>query len=139
MFEAIGAWLVQLVYGWRIEAIHWLSIYGAFVLVCCIIALVGCIIAAIVFGLHLVWRSLPGRWPILILGILGLIVWGALGNPTQIIAGWIWPRSPARWEGVDAQSPLTIKRRVALSNVESGLPPGGGLIVHGRRSVSGGS
>ena len=94
MFEAIGSWLVQLFYGWRIEAIHWLSIYGVFVLVCCIIALVGCIVAAIMFGLHLLWRSLPGRWPILILGILGLMVWGALGNPTQTITGWIWPHQP---------------------------------------------
>ena len=31
MFEAIGSWLVQLFYGWRIEAIHWLSIYGTFI------------------------------------------------------------------------------------------------------------
>jgi hypothetical protein len=57
MFEAIGSWLVQLFYGWRIEAIHWLPIYGVFVLVCCIIALIGCIVAAIMFGLHLLWRS----------------------------------------------------------------------------------
>ena len=102
MFEAIGSWLVQLFYGWRIEAIHWLSIYGVFVLVCCIIALVGCIVAAIMFGLHLLWRSLPGRWPISILGILGLMVWGALGNPNRQLPAGFGRISPAPWERVDA-------------------------------------
>jgi hypothetical protein len=95
MFEAIGSWLVQLFYGWRIEAIHWLSIYGTFIAAFLIIVV-------IVLGLHLFWRILPGRWPLLILGVPGLIVWGVLGNPTQTIAGWIWPHSPAPWERVDA-------------------------------------
>jgi hypothetical protein len=114
MFEAIGSWLVQLFHGWRIEAIHWLSIYGVFVLVCCIIA-------AIVFGLHLLWRSLPGRWPISILGILGLMVWGALGNPTETITGWIWPHSPAPWERVDAfYYPDKASLTVAIANHDVG-------------------
>jgi hypothetical protein len=95
MFEALGSWLVQLFYGWRIGTIHWLSIYGTFIAVILILA-------AIVLGLHSLWRILPGRWPVLILGITGLIVWGILGNPTQTIAGWLWPHSPAPWEGVDA-------------------------------------
>jgi hypothetical protein len=95
MFRSIGTWLAQLTYGWGIESLPWLSIYGTFIAVCCIIA-------AVVLGLYLAWRSLPGHWPISILGILGLIVWGVLGNPTQTIAGWIWPHSPAPWEGVDA-------------------------------------
>ena len=95
MFESIKIWLVQLAYDWLTEAIQWWLVYGTFILVCFIIAV-------IVLGLHLLWRSLPGHWPISILGILGLIVWGALGNPIQAIAGWVWPHSPAPWERVDA-------------------------------------
>jgi hypothetical protein len=65
-------------------------------------------------------------------GILGLIVWGALGNPTQTIAGWLWPHSPAPWEGVDAyyyptrairRPPSTIETWVALPNAEPGPAP----------------
>jgi hypothetical protein len=95
MFRSIWTWVVQLVQDWPNEFLSWLSIYGSFIAACLTIVVTG-------LGVHLVWRSLPGRWPISILGILGLIVWGALGNPTQTITGWIWPHSPAPWERVDA-------------------------------------
>jgi hypothetical protein len=73
MFESIKTWLVQLAYDWLTEAIQWCLVYGTFILVCFIIAV-------FVLGLHLVWRSLPGHWFISILGILGLIVRGALAE-----------------------------------------------------------
>ena len=60
------------------------------------------IIAVVLLGLHWLWRNLPGHWPISILGILGFMVWAALGSPRQTVTGWIWPRSPAPWEAVDA-------------------------------------
>jgi hypothetical protein len=84
-----------LVHDWTNEFLTWLAIYGNFIATCLIIVVIA-------LGLHSLWRILPGRWPVLILGIPGLIVWGILGNPTQTIAGWSWPHSPAPWEAVDA-------------------------------------
>ena len=82
MFRSIGTWLVQLVHDWTNEFLSWLAIYVSFIAACLIIV-------AIALGLHLVWRILPARWPLLILGVAGLIVWGVLGNPAgQLPAGF---------------------------------------------------
>jgi hypothetical protein len=114
MFRSIWTWLVQLVHDWTNESLSWLAIYGSFIAACLIIVVIA-------LGLHLVWRILPGRWPISILGILGLIVWGALGNPTQTIAGWIWPHSLAPWESVDAfYYPDKSNLSVSLENHDVG-------------------
>jgi hypothetical protein len=83
------------VHDWTNEFLSWLAIYGSFIAACLIIVVIA-------LGLHLVWRILPARWPLLILGLAGLIVWGGLGNPAETIAGWISPHSPAPWESVDA-------------------------------------
>src|SRR4051812_17219954 len=80
---------------WANEATGWLLTYGGEVLACLIIAIV-------LLSLHWLWRKLPGRWSILILGILGLMVWGALGSLRETITGWLWPYTPAPWEDVDA-------------------------------------
>ena len=85
----------ELAHKWANEATQWLLTYGGVVLACVTIAVV-------LLGLHWLWRNLPGHWPISILGILGFMVWAALGSPRQTVTGWIWPRSPAPWEAVDA-------------------------------------
>lgn len=114
MFRSIWAWLVQLIYGWTNEFLAWLTIYGSFIATCLIIVVIG-------LGLHWLWRSLPGHWPISILGMLGFIVWGALGNPTQTITGWIWPHSPAPWESVDAfYYPDKSDPNISLENYDVG-------------------
>ena len=95
MFRSIWTWLVQLVHDGTDGFLSSLAIYGSFIAACLIIV-------AIALGLHLVWRILPARWPLLVLGVAGLIVWGGLGNPGETIAGWISPHSPAPWESVDA-------------------------------------
>jgi len=114
MFRSIGTWLVQLVHDWTNEFLSWLAIYGSFIAACLIIVVIA-------LGLHSLWRILPGRWPVLILGIPGLIVWGILGNPTQTIAGWLWPHSPAPWEHVDAlYYPDKNNLAVSLDNLDVG-------------------
>jgi len=64
--------------------------------------LVYLIIVAIGLALYLLWRQLPARWPITCIAILSLLIWAALGDPVQTVANWLWPRSPAPWESVDA-------------------------------------
>lgn len=34
--------------------------------------------------------------------LVGVVLWFALGNPGRDVANWLWPRTPAPWETVDA-------------------------------------
>ena len=114
MFRSIGTWLVQLVHDWTNEFLSWLAIYGSFIAAFLIIVVIA-------LGLHLVWRILPARWPLLVLGVAGLIVWGVLGNPAETIAGWISPHGPAPWESVDAfYYPDKSNLSVSLENHDVG-------------------
>ena len=114
MFRSIGTWLVQLVHDWTNEFLSWLTIYGSFIAAFLIIVVIA-------LGLHLVWRILPARWPLLVLGVAGLIVWGVLGNPAETIAGWISPHSPAPWEKVDVfYYPDKSNLAVSLDNHDVG-------------------
>ena len=104
----------ELAHKWANEATQWLLTYGGVVLACLTIAVV-------LLGLHWLWRNLPGRWPISILGILGFMVWAALGSPRQTVTGWIWPHSPAPWEAVDAfYYPDKSNLEVSLDNLDVG-------------------
>ncbi len=114
MFRSIWAWVVQLVQDWPSEFLSWLSIYGSFIAGCLIIVVIA-------LGLHLVWRILPARWPLLVLGIAGLIVWGVLGSPVETTTGWISPHSPAPWESVDAfYYPDKSNLNISLENHDVG-------------------
>ena len=106
--------LSQLFQNYTTSFAQWWAIYGSFILVCLVIVAIGSV-------LYFLWRQLPARWSITCIGILSLLIWAAIGDPIQTMADWLWPRSPAPWESVDAiYYPDKANQLVSVDNQDAG-------------------
>ena len=106
--------LSQLFQSYITSFAQWWAIYGSFILVCLVIVAIGSV-------LYFLWRLLPARGSITCIAILSLLIWAAIGDPAQTVANWLWPRSPAPWESVDAiYYPDKANQLVSVDNQDVG-------------------
>ena len=106
--------LSQLFQSYAASFAQWWATYGAFILVCLIIVAIGS-------ALYPLWRQLPVLGPITCIAILSLLIWAAIGDPVQTVTNWLWPRSPAPWESVDAiYYPDKAHQLVSVDNQDVG-------------------